>query len=104
MLVNPWLCVEVPSTSTGRYDHDGKLSLYRSIPTLIDYLIVDPRAANVKLISRVEAGWSLRTFHSLGESVRLESVRVDLVMRSIYRRVEVTPPAPHAQRGETDNA
>jgi len=43
----PWLVVEVLSDSTAGYDRGGKFALYRRVPTLTHYLLVEqgqPRA------------------------------------------------------------
>ncbi len=39
-LLNPALIIEVLSLSTERYDRTGKFALYRSLPTLNEYLLI----------------------------------------------------------------
>lgn len=39
-LLNPALIIEVLSSSTERYDRTGKFALYRSIPSLDEYLLI----------------------------------------------------------------
>lgn len=87
VLVDPCLAVEVLSESTGRYDHDGKFGIYQSIPSLTEYLVVDPHGVSVKLFRRLPTGWFLQQFTELDAAVELESVRVSLPMAEIYRRV-----------------
>jgi len=40
VLLNPGLIVKVLSDSTKAYDREGKLALYRQVPSLREYLLV----------------------------------------------------------------
>lgn len=61
LLINPLLIVEVLSPSTEEYDRSEKFEHYQTIPTLNDYLLVEPEAARVVLYSRRGGGWDAQT-------------------------------------------
>ena len=91
-LTNPVALAEVLSDSTRDYDRGDKFELYRSIPTLKHYLLIEQRAASVEHRWRNETGaWSSETMSSLDQSVTLADLGVDLPLSRIYERVELSP-------------
>lgn len=88
VLLNPVLAVEVLSPSTRGFDRDEKFAGYRSIPSLSEYLVVDPDRAAVELFRRQEGGWLMQPLTGLDAVARLESVGVDLPLAEVYRLVE----------------
>jgi len=88
----PVALAEVLSDSTRDYDRGDKFELYRSIPTLKHYLLIEQRAASVEHRWRNETGaWSSETMSSLDQSVTLADLGVDLPLSRIYERVELSP-------------
>ena len=47
-LVNPTVIIEVLSSSTKNYDRGEKFKLYRDIPTLKEYTLVDSESISVE--------------------------------------------------------
>jgi Uma2 family endonuclease len=91
-LTNPVALVEVLSDSTRDYDRGDKFELYRSIPALTHYLLIEQRAAVVEHRWRNETGgWSSETRSSLDQSVTLADLSIDLPLSRIYERVELSP-------------
>jgi len=88
-LLNPVLIVEVLSPSTSSYDRGDKFQLYRSIPTLQDYLLVDSERLLVEhfRLSK-EREWILHVYQELTDRVPLNSVQDSLALASIYEDVE----------------
>lgn len=89
-LLDPVLIIEVLSPSTADYDRGGKCAHYRSIPSLIDYLIVAQDRAHVERWTRVrdtEGRWIFDEIHGLDGSVRLDSVDSSLDLAEIYLEV-----------------
>ena len=87
ILANPCLIVEVLSPSTRNYDRGDKFDLYRTIPTVREYVMIDSTKVEVILCRRQETGWLMLTYTSPEDVVRLESVRADLKVSDVYRRV-----------------
>src|ERR1043166_1184788 len=60
IITNPVLIAEVLSDSTQGYDRGEKFDHYKTIPSLIDYLLVVPNEARVLLYTRMEDHWEFR--------------------------------------------
>lgn len=61
-LTNPKVIFEVLSDSTARVDRTDKLDGYRALPTLTDYVLVDPDRGSLDHFAREDDGsWRLRT-------------------------------------------
>jgi Uma2 family endonuclease len=59
-LTNPLLLGEILSPSTAAYDRGAKFALYRSIPTLAEYLLIDSTGIRAEVFTKNEAGqWVL---------------------------------------------
>jgi Uma2 family endonuclease len=71
----PTLVVEVLSPSTHGYDRSQKFALYRRIPTLVEYILVDPDSRRVEAFRRSAAGeW---TFHDMSDDAALHAASID---------------------------
>ena len=87
-LLNPVLIVEVLSASTRDYDKGGKFRLYRSIPGLEDYLLIDSEEVFVEHFRKTDSGeWTLREYRRRSEEIVLASLGVRLSLDEIYAGV-----------------
>jgi Uma2 family endonuclease len=85
---NPVVLVEVLSESTGEYDRGQKFDLYRSIPALRDYVLIDQSRVQVEHRRLAPNGEWVSDFRtSLDESIRLVGVELDLPLAGIYAGV-----------------
>ncbi len=84
----PTLVVEVLSPSTQSYDRGSKFTLYRSIMTLREYMLVDPDTREVQLFRR--GADSLFTLHDLTgrEQITLDSIGCELLASEVFDGVE----------------
>ena len=88
-LLNPVVIVEVLSPSTRRYDESGKFSLYRSISTFSDYLLIDSEKIFVQHFRKIEGNeWVLHDYFELDDQLFLHSIRETLCLREIYENVQ----------------
>ena len=79
---------EVISNSTGEYDRVGKFLLYKDIPTLRHYLLLESTVAIVRLATwREPKVWAFETFEGLAAVVPLPALGVELPLTEIYRKV-----------------
>jgi Uma2 family endonuclease len=86
---NPVVLVEVVSESTGDYDRGQKFELYRSIPTLRDYLLIEQSKMTVEHRRYVsEAEWISRWMTSSDDVIRLAGVDLELPLSGVYAQVE----------------
>jgi Uma2 family endonuclease len=87
-LLNPILIVEVLSPTTQGYDRRNKYLHYKTIPTLVDYLLIAQDQVYVELRSRrVDGTWVIHLFTDLEDTVTLESVNIILRLRDLYDTV-----------------
>jgi Uma2 family endonuclease len=83
-LLNPLVIMEVLSDSTEDYDRGTKFRLYRSIPSLQEYVLVAQTEQLVEIFRRnAHERWELYVFSGKMD-VELESVECTLSMAEIY--------------------
>lgn len=91
-LLNPVLIVEVISPSSS-YDRGDKFKLYRSIPTLQDYLLVDSQQVLVEHFRRAaNEEWILHVYQKPEEMVALASIDDSLALADIYHGIQFALP------------
>jgi Uma2 family endonuclease len=90
-VTNPLLIVEVLSDSTMDYDRGSKFMLYRGIPTLREYLLVDStgKIQIEKYYKNKQDIWQLTDYMSIDDTVILESIEggLNVSIQDIYRGV-----------------
>jgi Uma2 family endonuclease len=91
-ILNHLFIVEVLSPSTEAYDRGDKFRKYRSIPSFCEYLVVSQSEPCVEKYLRLEEGdrWQLQTYDQLDQIITLESLKIELLLQEIYRRVDFT--------------
>jgi Uma2 family endonuclease len=96
--VNPTALFEVLSPSTEAYDRGLKAESYRRIPSLRAYVLVSQEGPHVELYERQgDQSWLLTEQSTLGASLRLPFISVELLLAEIYDRVEF-PASPTLPR------
>lgn len=86
----PVLLVEVLSPATAAFDRGDKFAAYRLLPTLREYLLVDPDACRCDLYRLGEQGlWVLHPA-APGAGLALESVGLEVGADALW--AEVPPP------------
>jgi Uma2 family endonuclease len=94
VITNPQVIVEVLSDSTERFDRGDKFAGYRSLPSLVDYLLVAQDQARVEHYTRGADGtWVLRELQP-GMRLRLTGVPGEIAIDDIYRKVTLPAPVP----------
>ena len=87
----PLLVVEVRSPSTAAYDRDAKFAAYRTLPSLQEYLLVDPDRRRCDPFRKGADGlWVLHPFER-GDTVRLDSVQLAVPDDRLWE--DLDPPA-----------
>jgi Uma2 family endonuclease len=89
----PKLIVEVLSPSTEGYDRGLKFSLYRTLPSLAEYLLVHPDTREASLFRRGADG--LFTLHDFSNAAQIElaSVGCTLDRDELFEGIEAEPQA-----------
>ena len=87
---NPIVIVEVLSDSTRNYDRGEKFELYRSIPALRHYLLIEQAFHHVEHRHlETDGSWSHETRESLDQIVHISEAGIDLQVARIYEGVEI---------------
>lgn len=87
VLLNPLLVVEVLSEGTERFDRGDKFAGYRSIPSVVDYVLVSQDDRRIEVYTRQSGGgWLLQTYEDeTGSAVSLPSIGLTVELGAIYR-------------------
>jgi Uma2 family endonuclease len=87
-IVNPVLIAEVLSDSTEAYDRGEKFRLYRTLPSLREYVLISQKQPLVEVFFRDESGtWEFRAYEGLETAISLQSMGAEIAMRELYRGV-----------------
>ncbi len=87
-VTNPIVLVEVWSDSTQAYDRGGKFALYRQIPSLQEYVMIDQTKPYVEHFRREGRFWVLETMDTLDAILVLSSLECELSLAVMYEKVE----------------
>lgn len=89
-IVNPIVLVEIVSSSTRNTDRGQKFKLYRDIPALKEYVLIDSESINVEIFFLNEHGnWELKEYKSVHNWFTLKSVQVKLELKEIYEETKL---------------
>lgn len=86
----PRLVIEVLSPSTQAYDRSKKFALYRRLPSLQEYILVDPDTRRVEGFRRGADG--LWVFHDMSDGDTLEAACLDLAVPLVEVFAGIDPP------------
>jgi Uma2 family endonuclease len=88
-ILNPAVIIEILSPSTKNYDRGEKFKLYRDIPTLKEYMLVDSESIHMEVFRLNEKRhWELEEFNSLNDNVLINAIRETLSLSEIYDGVK----------------
>jgi Uma2 family endonuclease len=89
-VLNPSVIIEVLSNSTKNYDRGDKFKLYRDIPTLKEYVLVDSESVGVEIF-RLNASrhWELEEYGKDDEGFTIQTVDVFLLLSDVYEGVKL---------------
>jgi Uma2 family endonuclease len=82
-VVNPTVIVEVLSSSTADSDRGDKFAAYRRLRSLREYVLVSQKEQRIDVYRRDGRRWNLDEYRS-GETFKLESISVELVVDEVY--------------------
>src|SRR5262249_33932501 len=89
LLLNPLLIYEVLSPSTEGFDRGDKLTYYKSIPSLREYLLIAQHRPHItQYVKQSDRSWGYTEVNDLGDTLYLPSVDVTLRLSEVYQDVE----------------
>jgi Uma2 family endonuclease len=84
-ITNPSVIIKILSKSTMNYDRGTKFNLYRSIPTLKEYVLIDSNSIMVEIYSRLnDNSWILKEYQHLSDSIYISPIDLTLLLKDIY--------------------
>ena len=89
-VLNPTVLIEVLSRSTKNYDGGEKFKLYRDIPTLREYVLVDSESIHIEIF-RLNANnhWELEEYNKDAQTVLIQAINTPLSIEEIYEETEL---------------
>ena len=88
-LLNPTVLVEVLSPATEDYDRGTKFKLYRTIPSLQNYLLVSSTEFAAEVYTRqANDEWILNTAQGKSSHIHISALNYDLSLSDIYAQVD----------------
>ena len=84
-VLNPSVIVEVLSPSTKNYDKGEKFDLYRDIPTLKEYILVDSERVRIEAWRINSTGhWELEEYKLTEATLKIKAVELTIAVSEIY--------------------
>ena len=84
---NPSVLIEVLSEGTESYDRGKKFELYRTIPSLQEYLLIAQDRPHVERYRRHGHAWVFTEYSTVDDEVVLDTIECILPLADIYKRV-----------------
>lgn len=93
-VIGPTVLVEILSPSTKNYDRGEKFKLYRDIPSLREYILVDTESVRIEIF-RMNASrhWELEEYKSLSEILFIHAIDFSISLSDIYAGTKLIPSA-----------
>ena len=89
-VLNPTVIIEVLSPSTKNYDRGEKFKLYRDIPTLKEYILVDSETIHIEVFRLNEHNhWELEEYNSIEDFLHIKAIEEKILILEIYEGVKI---------------
>ena len=89
-VLNPIVIIEVLSKSTKNYDRGEKFKLYRDIPTLKEYILIDSESLHIEIFWLNESNhWELEEYNDTGKYLQIKSINEKILISEIYEGVDI---------------
>jgi Uma2 family endonuclease len=83
--VLPTIIFEILSPSTKQYDRGEKFRLYRDIPSLKEYILIDSESINIEAFRINEKGfWELHEYKTIDGTLVLPFFQISIPVKGIY--------------------
>ncbi|MCP9751511.1 Uma2 family endonuclease [Ferruginibacter sp. HRS2-29] len=87
-VTNPSVIIEILSKSTRDYDIGKKFMLYRDIPSLKEYIVVDSEKMFVQNNTKIaDKSWQMTEYNEADESLIINTVQIGISLKDIYKAV-----------------
>ncbi|OWY22092.1 Uma2 family endonuclease [Sphingobacteriales bacterium UPWRP_1] len=97
ILLNPLLLIEVLSESTEKYDRGDKLKIYRSIPSVREYVLIAQDTCGIESYFKTDAGeWLYSEISDAAGQFTFQSIGLQIAVSQVYEGVVFTTNTPPA--------
>lgn len=84
----PTVIVEILSPSTKNYDRNKKFNLYKDIPSLKEYIMIDSESIDVQSYHiNEERNWLLTEYKAITDTLIFVSMGFDMAISDIYNHI-----------------
>jgi len=84
----PTIIIEILSASTKSYDRSEKFKLYRDIPSLKEYILIDSESISIEAFRLNKSNhWELEEMKLLSESLIIPSLNIVIKVNDIYENL-----------------
>jgi len=91
-ILNPTIIIEILSASTKNYDRGDKFKLYRDIPSLKEYILVDSESINIEAFSiNKNNHWELRESRDITDALWIENIQLSIPLKDVYEGTGLLP-------------
>ena len=87
-ITNPIVVIEVLSKSTANYDRGDKFFMYRLIPSLQEYVLIEQEKPQIEIYKRESDLWQITRVTGLDKKLTLRSINLEIPLSEIYEGVE----------------
>lgn len=89
-VLNPTVIIEILSKSTKSYDRGDKFKLYRDIPSLKEYILINSEKIGVEVF-RVNENkhWELEEYKSFSDQLLIKATDTTIDLQEIYDSVDL---------------
>jgi Uma2 family endonuclease len=83
--IEPTILIEILSESTQNYDRGAKFKLYRDIPSLKEYILVDSESINIETFRLNQSHhWELEEYKAENEVLSIPTLEMSIPLKNIY--------------------
>jgi Uma2 family endonuclease len=87
-ILNPSIIIEVLSPGTKNYDRGEKFQLYRAIPTLKEYILIDSQFIHIEAFRiNAQGHWELEEYDTATASLLMPLIGVAIPVHDIYEGI-----------------
>lgn len=85
----PQIIIEILSPSTKNYDRGDKFKLYRDIPLLEEYILIDSETISIESF-RIKSNrrWELEEYKKLSDTLNIEFLKLTIPLTDIYQGIQ----------------
>lgn len=93
-VIHPTVIIEILSPSTKGYDRGNKFKLYRDIPTLKEYILVDSEFVSLEAWRLNDNNnWELQEYNSLDAQLSIPAISFSMPILEIYEGTNLSEPS-----------